>query len=93
MEPIEILSLGLFLPMIIPLAIYSVFSQHLYYPCRTVAIGEGVPPKETFSTLVVVVISLGVVLPAAMFLVGCGVLAVRRWRQHNSSDSILITPE
>ncbi|MPC38475.1 Glycosylated lysosomal membrane protein [Portunus trituberculatus] len=63
------------------------------YTTWTVAIGEGVPPKETFSTLVVVVISLGVVLPAAMFLVGCVVLAVRRWRHHGSSASILITPE
>lgn len=63
------------------------------YTTWTVAIGEGEPPKETFSTLVVVVISLGVVLPGAMFLVGCMVLAVRRWRRHSSSDSILITAE
>lgn len=68
------------------------FYKAEHYTTWTVAIGEGVAPTETFSTLVVVVISLGVVLPAAMFLVGCVVLAVRRWRHHGSSASILITP-
>ena len=69
----------------------------LYYPsitlCRTVALGKGVAPRETFSTLIVVVISLGVVLPGAMFLIGCVVLAARRWRRHRLSDSLLITAQ
>ncbi|KAG0712626.1 Glycosylated lysosomal membrane protein [Chionoecetes opilio] len=62
------------------------FYQSENYTTWTVAMGEGAAPLESFSTLIVVVISLGVVLPAAMLLVGCVVLAVRRYRRHADEE-------
>lgn len=57
-----------------------------YY--RTVAMGQGSPPIETFSTMVIIVISLGVGIPVLMFLIGGIVIASRRCRQ--SSDQLLL---
>lgn len=69
------------------------FYRSANFTTWTVAMGEGVPPQETFSTVVLVVISLGVVLPGAMFLVGCVVLATRRCRRRSSSASNLVVTD
>ncbi|CAL4164455.1 unnamed protein product, partial [Meganyctiphanes norvegica] len=48
------------------------------YTTWTLALGYGNPPSETFSTLVIVVICVGVGLPTLMFLIGGIVLLVRK---------------
>ncbi|XP_042863344.1 glycosylated lysosomal membrane protein-like [Penaeus japonicus] len=58
------------------------------YTTWTVAMGQGSPPTETFSTMVIVVISLGVGIPVLMFLIGGVVIASRRCRR--SSDPLLL---
>ncbi|XP_063612873.1 glycosylated lysosomal membrane protein-like isoform X2 [Penaeus indicus] len=58
------------------------------YTTWTVAMGQGSPPIETFSTMVIIVISLGVGIPVLMFLIGGIVIASRRCRR--SSDQLLL---
>lgn len=62
------------------------------YTTWTVALGEGSPPEETFSTLIVVIICIGVALPTIMLLGGCVALGVRRYRRR-SANSLLAHQE
>jgi len=48
------------------------------YTTWTVALGYGKPPVETFSTLVIVVICVGVGLPSLMFIIGGLVVVIRK---------------
>lgn len=54
------------------------------------ALGEGLPPKETFSTLILIIITLGVAIPTAMLVSGCVVLGVRHYRRHQPENILII---
>lgn len=58
------------------------------YTTWTVALGEGYPPKETFSTMVIIVISLGIGIPSLMFIIGGIVIAHRKC--HSSSNILIV---
>lgn len=51
------------------------------YTTWTVALGHGTPPDETFSTLVIAVIAVGVSIPVLMFLIGGTVIVSRKCRR------------
>lgn len=48
----------------------------------TLAYGVGSPPPETFSTLIIVVISLGIGIPSLVFLVGGSVISYRKCQRN-----------
>ncbi|XP_045621214.2 glycosylated lysosomal membrane protein B [Procambarus clarkii] len=51
------------------------------YTTWTVAIGNGYPPNESFSTMVIIVITLGLSIPALMFIIGGTIIACRKFRR------------
>ncbi|KAK7074387.1 hypothetical protein SK128_025130 [Halocaridina rubra] len=50
------------------------------YTTWTLAYGVGIPPEETFSTLVIIVISLGIGIPSLVFVVGGSFVGYRKCR-------------